>query len=66
VQLENYRICDTALEVCGIQSVDQVSDQHLTRPEEPEQEEEVAEHKATFLDVQKGLEAAIKYNVQQS
>jgi hypothetical protein len=31
--------------------VDQVSDQYLTRPaEEPEDEEEVAEHKATFLE----------------
>jgi hypothetical protein len=28
--------CDSALEVCGIQSVDQVSDQHLTMLEEEE------------------------------
>jgi hypothetical protein len=31
-----------------------VLDQHLTRPEEePEEEEQVAEHKATFLDALK-------------
>jgi hypothetical protein len=43
----------------GIQSVDQVLDQYLARPEdEPEEEEEVAEHKATFLDALKGLEGA--------
>jgi hypothetical protein len=35
-----------------------VLDQHLTRQEE---EEEVAEHKATSLDALKGLEAARKY-----
>jgi hypothetical protein len=34
----------------------------LTRPqEETEEEEEVAEHKATFWDAPKGLEAARKY-----
>jgi hypothetical protein len=48
VQFELYKTCDSTLEVCGTQSVDQVLDQQLTRPEE---EEEVAEHKATFLDV---------------
>jgi hypothetical protein len=37
-----------------------VLDQHLTRPEEGP-EEEVAEHKATFVDALKGLEAARKY-----
>jgi hypothetical protein len=36
-------------------------DQHLTRPEEePEEEEEVAEHKTTFLDALQRLEAARK------
>jgi hypothetical protein len=34
-----------------------VSDQHFTRPEE----EEVAQHKAAFLDALKELEAARKY-----
>jgi hypothetical protein len=34
-----------------------VLDQHLTRPEE---EVEVAEHKASFLDALKGLQAARK------
>jgi hypothetical protein len=39
-----------------------VLDQHATRPEEePKEEEEVAEHKATFLDA---LEAARKYMCQ--
>jgi hypothetical protein len=34
--------------------VDQVLDQHLTRPEEElEEEEEIAKHKATFLDAPK-------------
>jgi hypothetical protein len=41
-----------------------VLDQHLARPEEePEEEEEITKHKATFLDALKGLEAAIKYIV---
>jgi hypothetical protein len=53
VQSEDWPTCDSAVEVCGIQSVDQVLDQHLTRPEE----EDVAEHKATFSDA---LEAARK------
>jgi hypothetical protein len=64
VKSEDY-ICDSGLKVCGAQNVDQVLDQHLTRPEEePEQEEEVAEHKATFLDALQGLEAARKYICQ--
>jgi hypothetical protein len=33
----------------------------LTTPEEPEEEEEVVEHKATFLDAVKRLEAARRY-----
>jgi hypothetical protein len=61
VQLEEYTTCDGALDVCEIKSVDQVLDQHLTRPKE---EEEVSEHTATFLDVLKGLEAARKYVYQ--
>jgi hypothetical protein len=47
----------------GVWSVDQVLEQHLTRPEK-EPEEEVAEHNATFLDVLKGFKAARKY-IQQ-
>jgi hypothetical protein len=40
-------------------------DQHLTRSDEdPEEEEEVAEHEATFLDAVKELEAARKYMCQ--
>jgi hypothetical protein len=35
--------------------------QHLIKSEEPKKEEEVAEHKSTFLDAVKGLEAARKY-----
>jgi hypothetical protein len=39
-----------------------VLDEYLTRPEEdPEEDWEVAEHKATFLDALKGLETATKY-----
>jgi hypothetical protein len=39
--------------------------QYFTRPEEnPEEEEEVAEYKATFLDALKILEAARKYICQ--
>jgi hypothetical protein len=53
VQSVAYPTCDSATEVCGVQSVDQVLHQHLTRPEEQEGEEEVAEHKATFLDALK-------------
>jgi hypothetical protein len=56
VQFEDYT-CDSALEVCGIHNVDQVLDQQLTGPEE---EKEVAEHKAAFLDA---LEAARKHMV---
>jgi hypothetical protein len=57
---EKYRTCNSALEVCGIQSINQVLDQHLTRPEE----EEVSEHKATFLDALKGLEVSRRYMCQ--
>jgi hypothetical protein len=53
--------CDSDFEVCGVWSVNQVLRQHLSRPEEePEQEEEVAEHKATLFDALKGMEAARK------
>jgi hypothetical protein len=38
-----------------------VVDPHANRPEEPEEAKEAAEHKATFLHVLKGLEAARKY-----
>jgi hypothetical protein len=44
VRSEDYPTYDSALEVCGVWSVDQVLDQHLTTPEEAEKEEEVAEH----------------------
>jgi hypothetical protein len=55
LQIEDYTTCDSALEVCGFHTFNQMLDQHLTRPEE---EEEVSEHNMTFLDVLKGLEAA--------
>jgi hypothetical protein len=59
VQFEDYTTCDSALEVCDVQSVDQMLDQHLTRPEEePEEEEEVGDLKSTFLGTLKGLETA--------
>jgi hypothetical protein len=43
----DYPTCVTALEVCR---VNKVLDQHLTRPEELEEGEEVAHHNATFSD----------------
>jgi hypothetical protein len=58
VHSEDYPIYDGALEVSQVQSVDQVSDQHLVRSEEE------AEHKTTILDALKGLEAATKYLCQ--
>jgi hypothetical protein len=48
VQCEGYPTCDNAIEVCGAWNVNQVFDQHLTRPkEEPKEDEEVAEYKST-------------------
>jgi hypothetical protein len=34
VQSEDYSTCHSALKVCEVKSVDQVLDQHMTRPEE--------------------------------
>jgi spermidine synthase len=51
VQSEDYVTCDSALKVCGIQSVRSIFSRL----------EEVAQHKATFLDALKELEAARKY-----
>jgi hypothetical protein len=64
VRSEDHPTWDSALKVCGAQGVDQVIDRHLTRPEEPEEEEDVAEHETKFLDALKGLEAARKYICQ--
>lgn len=64
MQSEDNPTCDIALEGCQVCSIDQVIDHRLTRPEEEpekEEEEEDAEHKPTFLDALKGLEAARKY-----
>jgi hypothetical protein len=48
-----------------MQNVNQVLDQQLTRLEEKlEEDKDVAEHKATFLVVLKGLEADRKYICQ--
>jgi hypothetical protein len=58
VHYEDYKTCDSPFVVRRIQSVEPLSDQLLTRPEEPEEEEEVVEHKATFLNA---LEATTKY-----
>jgi hypothetical protein len=58
VQFENYKTCDSALEVYGIRSANQVLDQRFAMPQE---EEEVAELKAIFLDEMQGLEAARRY-----
>jgi hypothetical protein len=54
VQFDNYTTCDSALEDCGIDSVDYMLDIHLTRQEKEPVEEEVVEHKTIFLDVLKG------------
>jgi hypothetical protein len=50
VQSVDYPTCDSATEVCGVQSINHVLHQRLIWPEE---EEEVAKHKATFLDAKK-------------
>jgi hypothetical protein len=36
VKSEGYITCDSALKVSGVHSINQVLDQQLTRPEEPE------------------------------
>jgi hypothetical protein len=63
MQFVDYPTCDSALEICGVWSVDQLLDQQLTRPEEEsEEKEEVAERKATtFLDALKGQGATRQY-----
>jgi hypothetical protein len=62
LQSEDYSTCDSTLKVCGLLNINQVIDQHLTRPEdEPVEEEEVVEHKAIFLDALKGVKAARRY-----
>jgi hypothetical protein len=60
VHFEKHMICDSVLKICGVQSIQQVLNQQLTRPEE-ELEEEIVEDKTTFLDALKGLEAVRKY-----
>jgi hypothetical protein len=65
VQSKDYTICDSAPGVCRIHNVDQVLDQQLTRPEEPEDDDDrISEHKAMFQDALKGMEAARKYMYQ--
>jgi hypothetical protein len=60
VQSEDYTTCNSALEVCGIQSSDQVLDQHLIMLAA---KEELAEHNATFLYVLKEMESSQKVHV---
>jgi hypothetical protein len=62
VLFENYTMCNRSLEVCEVQSVDQVLDQQLTTPE-GEPEEKVAKDE-TILGALKELEAATKYLCQ--
>lgn len=38
LQFEDYTTCESALEVWGIKNVNQMSDHHLTRPEEQQQQ----------------------------
>jgi hypothetical protein len=54
--VEDSTICESACEGCGILSVDQMLDLHYTKWDEKKAEE----HKATFLDALKGLDAAKK------
>jgi hypothetical protein len=62
VHSADYAICENALKVCRVRSVDQVIDQYFAKLEEkPKAEEEFAEYKATFLDALKGLEARSMY-----
>jgi hypothetical protein len=58
VRFEDCRTRDNVLEVCRDHGVGVVSDKQLNRPEE---EEEVAEGRVTFLDELKGLEMARNY-----
>jgi hypothetical protein len=58
VQYEDCTVCNSVLDVCEVQRVDQVLKRELTTPEEPE--EEAAEDKTTFLDALKELDAARK------
>jgi hypothetical protein len=52
---------DIALIVCGAQTVDQLLEKHLGRPQEEQGEDkEVSEDSVTFPDPVKGLEAARK------
>jgi hypothetical protein len=57
VQFEDYTTCDGALKVCGKQTVNQLLGQHLTRTKD----DQAAEHKTTFMDILKELEASRKY-----
>ena len=48
--------------VCGVHTAEQVLDQQLIRPEQPEEEEEEnAEDRVTFLDTLNSVEEATKY-----
>jgi NAD-dependent dihydropyrimidine dehydrogenase PreA subunit len=38
VQFEDCTTCDSAVEVCGVQNINQVLDQHLTQSEEESKE----------------------------
>jgi hypothetical protein len=62
VQFEDYMTCESAVEVCGPQSIDQVLgpavDQDGRRTEEEEEEEEA------FLDAMTALEMARQYMFQ--
>lgn len=66
VQTESQTTCDSAVQVFGVHTVDQVLDQQLTGPEEEleQKEEEVAEDNVTFLDALKGLEVVRTYMCQ--
>ena len=61
VQFQDYRTCDSAVEVCGVQSGHHVLDRQFNRPQEESEEAEVSEDKGTILDALKALELATQY-----
>jgi hypothetical protein len=64
VQSKDNTTHNSALEVCRIQSADQVFYQKLTRPEEEPEDDKSSEQKAMFLDAMTEMEAAKKYMYQ--
>lgn len=67
MQFDDNNTCESAVKICGVQSISQVLDKQFTRPEEESEEEgeaEVAEDTVTFLDALKALQVATQYMCQ--